>query len=201
MLSFALGCPQISGSLRFVICPVLHPAKYAKKVTLLVRGPSLSASMAEYLISQLEATRNVAIRYSTMTAGARDQDGFLAAVKVAAGTSDATPSAEIEADGLFVLIRSVPRISWLPDSMECDPAGFLRTGAGRHVSKTASAGYARSPLALKTSMPGVFAISAVRSGSIKFAWTVYPPMTRSSSGLHSGRVPAWRWQALPPPLK
>lgn len=37
----------------------LHLAKFAARVTLLVRGNSLAASMSEYLITQLEATPNV----------------------------------------------------------------------------------------------------------------------------------------------
>ncbi|MDQ0633733.1 thioredoxin reductase [Arthrobacter pascens] len=131
---------------------VLHLAKYAKKVTLLVRGPTLSVSMSEYLISQLEATRNVAIRFRSVIVGARDQDGFLAAVKVASG-SDATPGEEIEAGGLFVLIGSVPRTSWLPDTVERDPAGFLRTGASRDVSDAGSIRSDRSPLGLEPACP------------------------------------------------
>jgi thioredoxin reductase (NADPH) len=161
---------------------VLHLAKYAKKVTLLVRGPTLSASMSEYLIDQLEATRNVAIRYSTVIVGARDQDGFLAAVKVAASGAGATPSEEIEAGGLFVLIGSVPRTSWLPDTVQRDPGGFLRTGANRDVS---DAGSTRSPLALETSMHGIFAIGDVRAGSIKRVATAVGDGATVVSMLHT----------------
>jgi thioredoxin reductase (NADPH) len=164
---------------------VLHLAKYAKKVTLLVRGATLSVSMSEYLISQLEATRNVAVRYSTMIVGARDQDGFLAAVKVAASGADATPSEEIEAGGLFVLIGSVPRTSWLPDTVERDPAGFLRTGASRDVSDAGSTRSDRSPLALETSMPGIFAIGDVRAGSIKRVATAVGDGATVVSMLHT----------------
>lgn len=165
---------------------VLHLAKYAKKVTLLVRGPTLSVSMSDYLISQLEATRNVAIRYSTVIVGVRDLDGFLAAVKVAvAGAADATPSEEIEAGGLFALIGSVPRTSWLPDTVERDPAGFLRTGASRDVSDAGSARPDRSPLALETSMPGIFAIGDVRAGSIKRVATAVGDGATVVSMLHA----------------
>ncbi len=163
---------------------VLHLAKYAKKVTLLVRGPTLSVSMSEYLISQLEATRNIAVRYSTMIVGARDQDGFLAAVTVAA-SADANPSEEIEAGGLFVLIGSVPRTSWLPDSVKRDPAGFLRTGDSRDVSDAGSARLDRTPLALETSMPGIFAIGDVRSGSIKRVATAVGDGATVVSMLHT----------------
>jgi thioredoxin reductase (NADPH) len=165
---------------------VLHLAKYAKKVTLLVRGPTLSVSMSDYLISQLEATRNVAIRCSTVIAGARDRDGFLAAVEVAAsGAADATPGEEIEAAGLFVLIGSVPRTSWLPDTVERDPAGFLRTGVSRDGNDGPSARPDRSLLALETSMPGIFAIGDVRAGSIKRVATAVGDGATVVSMLHT----------------
>jgi thioredoxin reductase (NADPH) len=155
-------------------------------VTLLVRGATLSASMSEYLISQLEATRNVAVRYSTMIVGARDQDGFLAAVKLAAsGAAGAIPNEEIEAGGLFVLIGSVPRTSWLPDTVERDPAGFLRTGVSRDVANAGAARPDRMPLALETSMPGVFAIGDVRAGSIKRVATAVGDGATVVSMLHA----------------
>ena len=49
----------------------LHLARYARQVTLLVRGASLAASMSDYLIGQLVATRNVAIRYHAAVVGGR----------------------------------------------------------------------------------------------------------------------------------
>ncbi len=60
----------------------LHLARYARQVTLLVRGPSLAASMSDYLIGQLEATRNVAIRYHAAVVGGREADGCLAGLTV-----------------------------------------------------------------------------------------------------------------------
>ncbi|MGC0237397.1 FAD-dependent oxidoreductase [Arthrobacter sp. SD76] len=165
---------------------VLHLAKYAKKVTLLVRGPTLSASMSEYLISQLEATRNVAIRYGTSIVGARDQDGFLASLKVAAtGAGGATSTEETEAAGLFVLIGSMPRTSWLPDTVERDQAGFLRTGTSLDNSKAGATTPDRQPLALETSMPGVFAIGDVRAGSIKRVATAVGDGATVVSMLHA----------------
>jgi thioredoxin reductase (NADPH) len=146
----------------------LHVAKYAKHVTLLVRGPTLAASMSNYLIAQLRATRNVTVRYGIEVVGARERDGCLAAIEVAAtGAADGAPPEEIEAAALFVLIGSVPRTSWLPDTVQRDPAGFLRTGGAWEVEDAASGGPVRPPLLLETSMPGVFAIGDVRAGSIK----------------------------------
>jgi thioredoxin reductase (NADPH) len=138
----------------------LHLARYARQVTLLVRGPSLAASMSDYLISQLEATRNVTLRYRTAVVGGRSDDGCLAGLTL--GDPHGTTTEEVTAGGLFVLIGSMPRTSWLPDEVERDQAGFVRTG--REVT-TATDGTMR--LSLETSLSGVFAVGDVRAGSIK----------------------------------
>ncbi|GAA4426787.1 FAD-dependent oxidoreductase [Georgenia halophila] len=154
----------------------LHIAKYARHVTLLVRGPTLATSMSAYLIAQLEATANVTVRYGTTVVGGRDVEGCLTAVVVApTGESDGGTTEEIEATGLFVLIGSAPRTSWLPDTVRRDRAGFLRTGEAWPSGDTGPPGPAnepanepaRPPLPLETSVPGVFAIGDVRAGTIK----------------------------------
>lgn len=139
----------------------LHLARYARQVTLLVRGPSLAASMSDYLISQLEATRNIAIRYRTAVLGGREEDGCLAGLTLGDPRGGDEPE-EVPAGGLFVLIGSVPRTSWLPDQVMRDQAGFIRTGPD---AEQAAATHDRLPL--ETSMEGVFAIGDVRAGSIK----------------------------------
>ena len=128
----------------------VHLARYARHVTLLVRGPSLATSMSDYLIGQLEATRNVTVRYRTTVLGGREADGCLAAITV--GETGGEAVEELGAAGLFVLIGSVPRTSWLPEDVERDEAGFVRTGRTHP---------------LETTMPGVFAIGDVRAGSVK----------------------------------
>lgn len=145
----------------------LHLARYARQVTLLVRGPSLAASMSDYLIAQLEATRNVGIRYHAAVVGGREADGCLAGLTVGdtmAAPRDGEPE-EVPAAGLFVLIGSVPRTAWLPDEVMRDEAGFVRTGPDPADAAGMAQGRARLPL--ETSMPGVFAVGDVRAGSIK----------------------------------
>lgn len=142
----------------------LHLARYARQVTLLVRGPSLAASMSDYLISQLEATRNVAIRYRTAVLDARAEDGCLVGLTLGDphGGPGAPDADDVPAAGLFVLIGSVPRTAWLPREVLRDDAGFIRTGP----DAVAAAGQP-VPLPLETSMEGVFAVGDVRAGSIK----------------------------------
>jgi thioredoxin reductase (NADPH) len=138
----------------------LHLARYARHVTLLVRGPSLAASMSDYLVAQLEATRNVSIRHRAAVLGGREADGCL--VGLTLGDPEGGGAHDVPAGGLFVLIGSMPRTSWLPDEVERDEAGFVRTG--RDVT-TLAEGTMR--LSLETSLPGVFAVGDVRAGSVK----------------------------------
>lgn len=138
----------------------LHLARYARHVTLLVRGPSLAASMSDYLIGQLRSTRNVTLRYDTTVVDGREEDGLLAAVTVRETHGSATEV--LEAAGLFVLIGSVPRTAWLPEAVQRDEAGFVHTG--RDCTDLPDG---HEPSQLETSAPGVFAIGDVRAGSIK----------------------------------
>ena len=111
-----------------------------------------------------QATRNVAIRYRTAVLGGRAVDGCLA------GSDGGRPRRRRRprrspAGGLFVLIGSVPRTSWLPDEVGRDQAGFVRTGPDSRRRRGRRSAMTRLPL--ETSMPGVFAVGDVRAGSIK----------------------------------
>ena len=142
----------------------LHLARYARQVTLLVRGPSLAASMSDYLISQLGATGNIVLRYRTAVLDGREEDGCLVGLTLGDphGEAGAAGAEEVVADGLFVLIGSAPRTGWLPAEVARDESGFIRTG--RDAAQEADQ---QPPLSLETSMEGVFAVGDVRAGSIK----------------------------------
>jgi thioredoxin reductase (NADPH) len=140
----------------------LHLSRYARSVTLVVRGQSLGAGMSRYLIGELEAAPNVHFRLATEVVGGGG-DGRLEQLvlrDVATAGEDLVP-----ADGLFVLIGARPRTEWVPDAIARDERGFLLTGAD--LASDAAWPLERAPSLLETSMPRVFAVGDVRHGAVK----------------------------------
>jgi thioredoxin reductase len=141
----------------------LHLAKWAEKVTILVRAPSLAATMSDYLIRQIGAAPNIDVCYGVqVTGGTGTSSGQLQSLTLYDTASGAERS--LPADALFVLIGAQPRTQWLGDSIAHDRRGFILTGPDLPAGTRWPPG--RSPLPLETSLPGVFAAGDVRRGSV-----------------------------------
>ena len=138
----------------------LHLARYAGRVTLVVRAPSLAAGMSHYLARQVETTPNVQIRLGTEIVGGGG-NGWLEHLVLRTGANEET----VRADGLFLMIGARPHTDWLPPDLARDSHGFVRTGTDLHADQAWP--LERSPLRFETSMPGVFAAGDVRHGSVK----------------------------------
>jgi thioredoxin reductase len=140
----------------------LHLAKWADKVTILVRERSLADSMSDYLIREIGSAPNVDVCYRVQVAGGTGTSHLESLVLQDTG-SEARRS--VPADALFVLIGSQPRTQWLGDSIARDRWGFILTGPDLPAGTRWPPG--RPPLPLETSLPGVFAAGDVRRGSVK----------------------------------
>ena len=139
----------------------LHLARYARRVTLVVRAQSLAAGMSHYLVREVEATQNLEVLTGTAVVGGGGE-GHLQALVL----RDSTGNEEnVAADGLFVLIGARPHTDWLPREIASDQRGFLFTG--EEVRDGYDWPLERRPLSLETSMPGVLAAGDVRHGSVK----------------------------------
>lgn len=162
--------PSMAGQPAFVVGggnsagqAALHLGKYAKHVTLLVRGHSLADSMSEYLIEQIRSTPNVDIAYRTVVSGGVAVDGMLTELELTHLDEDRTEV--VAAQGLFVLIGSTPHTAWLGDSIQRDESGFVLVGTD--VDRSLLPDPDRVPLPLETSEPGVFAVGDTRRGAVK----------------------------------
>jgi len=141
----------------------LHLAKYARQVTLLVRGPNLGASCSGYLVEQIRSTRNIDIVHRVAVAGGTAVDDSLAEIEILHLDDDTTEI--LPAAGLFVFIGSTPHTGWLEGTVERDSEGYVLVGPD--VDRNVLAEPIRTPLSLETSVPGVFAIGDARRGSVK----------------------------------
>ncbi|MDB5045989.1 MAG: pyridine nucleotide-disulfide oxidoreductase [Deinococcus sp.] len=141
---------------------------YAERVTLLIRGPSLEASMSQYLIDQLGGKANVRVCLNCEVAALHGET-HLTGLTVRHHRSDpqhlkSSVDEHIATDALFVFIGADARTEWLPEQLSRDELGYVLTGSD--VSKD-SWPLSRDPLLLETSVPGIFAAGDVRHNSVK----------------------------------
>jgi thioredoxin reductase (NADPH) len=143
----------------------MHLSRYASRVTMLVRGHSLTANMSDYLIQEIEAAQNIDVRCRSRVTdgGGEGRLEHLVLEDTASGHTETVPAA-----ALFVLIGAEPRTGWLPEEIQRDKRGFVVTGQDLLQNGRPPQGWTlgRPPLHMETSMPGVFAAGDVRYGSV-----------------------------------
>ena len=142
----------------------LHLARYAGRVTLLVRGQTLAESMSRYLIDTLTAAGvEVRLRAAVVGGGGQGHLEHVVVRDLATGESTTEPT-----DAVFVLIGAMPRTQWLPPAILRDRWGYVLTGedvvaeGGRRAWP-----HEEAPGLLETSLRGVFAVGDARRGSVK----------------------------------
>ncbi len=144
----------------------LHLSRHADKVTILVRRSTLTETMSDYLVRQIEAAPNIAVEHDVELVEGHGDDQ-LAGLTLRRRSSGGIR--RVSADALFVLIGAEPHTSWLPDTIRRDRKGFILTGPDLIGGGEPPAGRPpdRHQSLFETSLPGVFAIGDVRHGSIK----------------------------------
>jgi thioredoxin reductase (NADPH) len=139
----------------------LHLARFAARVTLLVRGESLEAGMSDYLINQIAVTPNIDVRLHTRVT---DGHGEINLNALTLEDVDTGERHEVAAAGLFILVGAEPRTEWLRGTVQLGDHGYVLTG--NDIPQTQWP-LPRGPLPFETSLPGVFAAGDVRFGSVK----------------------------------
>jgi thioredoxin reductase (NADPH) len=126
-------------------------------VRLVHRGRDLSDSMSQYLVDRLRRAANVKIETDSQVSELSG-DEHLRSVKILSGDGNEHVA---QICGLFIMVGADPRTDWLKDAVQLDDRGFVLTG--KKWERDAPAPYE----VFQTSLPGVFAVGDVRSGSVK----------------------------------
>jgi thioredoxin reductase (NADPH) len=133
---------------------------HVRKVYMMIRGGGLGASMSRYLIERIEATQNIELMFNTeITALEGGEDGMLERVR---WKSRLAPEQHtLDASNVFLFVGADPATGWLDGcGVKLDRGGFVLTGQNGSDS-------VRQGQLLETTVPGVFAVGDVRSGSVK----------------------------------
>jgi thioredoxin reductase (NADPH) len=145
----------------------LDLAHAGARVTMIVRGEELGSKMSSYLVERIERDPLVDVRlHSAVTATHADGDR-LGAVTISEGAGGGE---QLRARALFLCIGGTPRTAWAAGAgVRVNSAGFVLTGSGLLEGGRRPEGWPldRDPLVLETTVPGLFAVGDLRSGSTK----------------------------------
>jgi len=143
-------------------------AQTTRRVHLLVRSGKLADTMSRYLIRRIEDHPAIERHFYTEVV-ALEGNGRLERVSWRDKQSGEVEQHPIR--HVFTMTGAVPSTAWLGGCVALDEKGFIKTGRDLSPEDLATARWplARPPHLLETSLPGVFAVGDVRSGSLKRA--------------------------------
>ncbi|HEY6325744.1 MAG TPA: FAD-dependent oxidoreductase [Candidatus Cybelea sp.] len=149
----------------------------ARRVCMLIRGDGLSATMSRYLVARIEETPNIEVRPHTEIV-ALEGGEHLERVRWRNNQTGETEERPIR--HVFLMTGGAPNTAWLDGCVVLDEKGFIKTGPALAPRELQQANWplARAPFLLETTLPRVFAVGDVRSGSVK----------RVASGVGEGSI-------------
>ncbi len=141
-------------------------AQTAKRVHMFIRSEGLAESMSRYLIRRIEDNAAIVVRAHTEIVALEGNDRV---ERVRWRDSLSGDVGTLDVNHVFLMIGAVPNTHWLEGCVALDAKAFIKTGPDLTQDDLAAAHWplARPPYVLETSLPGVFAVGDVRSGSIK----------------------------------
>jgi len=157
---FVVGAANSAGQ------AALYFSRYARTVTILMRGPDLGRSMSQYLVDRINETANVIVLPNTVVVGA---GGKARLESIDVRDTAAGEARTVSAAAMFIFIGSAPRTGMVAELVERDEQGFILTGREVMRDGRRPRGWTpdRDPFLLETSVPGVFAVGDARRGSGK----------------------------------
>jgi thioredoxin reductase (NADPH) len=144
----------------------MYFSKFARHVTMLVRGEALSDSMSLYLEKQLAATKNITVKLNTAVSAV---EGTERCETITIRNTKTHETETVSANALLIYAGAVPRTDWLAGVVERDAQGYLISGQHLMLEGKRPAGWTpdRDPFYLETSVPGIFVAGDVRHRSAK----------------------------------
>lgn len=144
----------------------MYFSRYARQVNMLVRGPSLSATMSQYLIDNIAQTPNIRVVPFTQVTEALGDERL---EQLTLSNSETGEVETVSATGLFIFIGAQPHTDWLGDLVERDEKGFILSGSDLVRDGKRPKGWTldRDPYLLEASVPGIFVVGDVRHRSVK----------------------------------
>jgi thioredoxin reductase (NADPH) len=158
-------------------------ARFADRVTMVVRADSLAASMSRYLIDQIERTPVIEVRTGSQVARVDGEDHLEQVVVVDRASGEETV---LPATGLFVFVGAVPHTDFLRGVVTLNEQGFVPTGPDLTGDGSRPRGWTldRDPFLLETDVPGIFAAGDVRDGAVRRVATAVGQGAVSISFVH-----------------
>jgi len=141
-------------------------SRYASRVTIIVRGDGLAASMSQYLIDRIEAAPNIDVLPHTAIAEVRGEEHLEAVTLCDVETGETLPS---DVTAAFIFIGAMPHTQLVADLVDLDEKGFVLTGRDLVHDGRRPRGWTldRDPFLFETNVPGLFAVGDIRAGSSK----------------------------------
>jgi thioredoxin reductase (NADPH) len=146
---------------------VLNLANAGARVQMLIRGDRVGKTMSRYLVDRIAEHPLIDVKLRTEIAAVHSDSSHLRAVTTV-GADGSTDTHDVRA--LFLCIGGLPRTGWCAEAgVATDDAGYILTGPDLLSAGQRPRGWTldRDPLALETSIPGLFAAGDVRHGSTK----------------------------------
>lgn len=152
-------------------------ASNCRHVHIMVRSDGLAETMSHYLIRRIEESPNITLHTRTQISSLEGEHELehVTWTDARAGQQERHPIRHV-----FLMTGAAPNTEWLKNCVNLDEKGFVRTGADLNKDELTAARWPmeRAPYIMETSLPGVFAVGDVRSGSVK----------RVASGVGEGSI-------------
>jgi thioredoxin reductase (NADPH) len=140
----------------------IYLSRFARKVTVLIRGPQPTAS--KYLVDAMNENNKIEVLLNT---DLLDVKGSNVLEQIFIKNTKTDESRTLDAAALFVFIGVRPQNQIVSDLVMCSGKGYIYTGPDLMVDKKPPPGWTleRDPFLLETSVPGIFAAGDVRYGT------------------------------------